>query len=86
MDYRQLHKIIDDLSQGQRAVSEYENDSVSFIKAIAWEFALRYKHTQDKESSQAEKYLSILIELRQMAKGKLNLEDKTMQRFLKERN
>lgn len=83
MDYIELNKIIDKLISSEKKVSDYKNESINLLKAIGWQFALRYKHTTDKESNEAKKYLEILIEVRQLVKSKLNIQDKMLSRYLK---
>ncbi|MGJ0299479.1 hypothetical protein [Aliarcobacter cryaerophilus] len=83
MNYKELNKIVDKLISSEKKVSDYKNENINILKAIGWQFALKYKHTTDKESNEAKKYLTILIEVRQLVKSKLNIEDKILFRYLK---
>lgn len=84
MDYKELNKIVDKLIYSEKKVSYYKDESINILKAIGWQFALKYKYTTDKESDEAKKYLGTLIEIRQLVKSKQNIEDKILLRYLKQ--
>ena len=81
MNYSDIKKIITELENHEITVNDLHNYSVHILKAIGWQFALKYKHTRDKESLLALKYLNILIDVRTLVKSKLNMQDVLMDRY-----
>jgi len=84
MDYKELNKIVDKLISSEKKVSDYKDESINLLKAIGWQFALKYKHIIDKESDEAKKYLGALIDVRQLVKSKQNIKDRILLRYLKQ--
>ncbi len=62
-------------------VTSLQDESVTDLKAIGRQFALRYRHMASKEHEDALQLLSLLIQIRKMVKQKLGLKDGLMLRY-----
>ena len=80
-----IHATIQKLLHRELQVDELKGESVINLRAIGRQFALRYRHSKDKESIEAEHILSTLIEIRKTVKEKLGVVDINMQRFEREK-
>jgi len=85
MNYEELNKIVQEIRESKRDVSSLKDEKVPYIKAIGRQFALSYKSAENRSASDADEFLNKLIEIRQLVKSKLNMNDVLMNRFLKER-
>ena len=81
MQYSDVKELIVKLENNEITVDDIKDYNVNILKAIGWQFALRYKHTSDKDSQLAKKYLATLIEVRTLVKSKLNVKDSVMERY-----
>ena len=81
MQYSEVKEIITKLENNETTVDNLKNYNINILKAIGWQFALKYKHSNDKESALALKYLNILIEVRTLVKSKLNVKNTLMDRY-----
>jgi len=86
MNYEELNVIVEELISSKRSVLDFKDKKVAYIKAIGRQFAIKYKHVVDKDSQEANNYLSILIEIRTLVKSKLKMNDALMNRFKQENN
>jgi len=85
MNYEELNKIVQEIRESKIDVSSLKDEKVPYIKAIGRQFALSYKSAENRSTSDADEFLNKLIEIRQLVKSKLNMNDVLMNRFLKER-
>jgi len=84
MTYKELDKIIDNLTSGKLTLSDFKDKNVGFLRAIGRQLTIKYKFTQDKESQEALRYIEVLVEVRTLVKAKLNMKDRLMDRYKKE--
>ena len=84
MTYKELDKIIDNLTSGKLTLSDFKDKNVVFLRAIGRQLTIKYKFTQDKESQEALRYIEVLVEVRTLVKAKLNMKDRLMDRYKKE--
>ena len=62
-------------------VASLQDESVTDLKAIGRQFALRYRHMAIKEHKDALQLLSLLIQIRKVVKEKLGVKDELMLRY-----
>ena len=81
MQFSDIKELVLKLENNDIYVEDIKDYDVNILKAIGWQFALRYKHIKNKESELAQIYLSTLIDVRTLVKSKLNVTDIIMQRY-----
>ena len=79
-----IQETVKKLLHSQLQVDALKEESVINLKAVGRQFALMYRHTKDKESTEAKHMLSTLIKIRKIVKQKLGVVDTNMQRFEEE--
>ena len=84
MTYKELDKIIDDLTSSVLSLSDFKDKNVGFLRAIGRQLTIKYKFTEDKESQEALRYIEVLVEVRTLVKARLNIRDTLMDRYKEE--
>ena len=51
-------------------VDEMKNEDINTLKAVGWQFALRWRHTADKYSKEADEIGDILMQIKTLVKSK----------------
>ena len=76
-----IQETVEKLLHSQLQVNALKEESVINLKAVGRQFALMYRHANDKESTEAKHILSTLLEIRKTVKHKLGVIDTNIQRF-----
>ena len=71
MDYVEIKKIVNSLISHEISVSSLESLPLNILKAIGFQMALRYRHSQNKETQEAKNYLEILLQIRAIVKPRM---------------
>ncbi len=79
-----IHETVSKLLQSQLQVSDLHDESVIDLKAVGRQFALKYRHIGDKESSEAKLILKTLIAIRTTVKAKMGVTDVLLKRYAQE--
>ena len=79
-----IHKTITKLLHSQLQVSDLQEESVTDLKTVGRQFALKYRHCDDKESPEAKHILQTLIAIRTSVKAKMGVKDMLLERYFKE--
>lgn len=76
-----IHNTIRDLQNRTLEVEAIQDESVHYLRAVGRQFALKYRHTKDKESAEALHLLNTLVKIRKTVKNRLGVVDTNMLRF-----
>jgi len=76
-----INENVQKLLNSEIEVASLQKESVTDLKAIGRQFALRYRHMALKEHKDALQLLSLLIEIRKVVKQKLGIKDGLMLRY-----
>jgi len=76
-----INHTVESLLQSKIHVYDIEDESVINLRAVGRQFALRYRHSKDKESKETLHILNTLVNIRKIVKQRLGVTDTNMQRF-----
>ena len=65
-----IHQTIEKLMKQQIVVDEMRDEDINTLKAIGRQFALRWRHTEDKLSKEANELGAILMQIKSLVKSK----------------
>ncbi len=65
-----IYQTIERLVEQQMLVDEIRDEDINTLKAIGWQFALRWRHTEDKYSKEANDLGAILMQIKTLVKSK----------------
>ena len=65
-----IYQMIEKLNKQQMIVDEMRDEDINTLKAIGWQFALRWRHTEDKHSKEANDLGAILMQIKSLVKSK----------------
>ena len=76
-----IHDTVEKLLHADLEVQTLQEVELIQLRAIGRQFALKYRHSKDKESAETKHILNTLISIRKMVKKRQNIIDINLQRF-----
>lgn len=65
-----IPQVIEGLIGHQMHVDDLKDKDINTLKAIGWQFALRWRHTTDKHSKAADELGTILTQIKTLVRSK----------------
>jgi len=66
----EIYQTVEKLIEQQIVVDEMRDEDINTLKAIGWQFALRWRHTADKHSKETNELGAILRQIKTLVKSK----------------
>ena len=68
-----IYPTVEKLIEHEMVVDEIRDEDINTLKAIGWQFALRWRHTEDKYSKEANDLGATLMQIKALVKAKRHL-------------